>query len=207
MRHAPPSAPTRCAWVPGLATPAVTDRPAPRARFRTRSRHDQRPASRERDRRRCAAGAPDRQAGGRQERDAVCEAVPDDPAQHAAVVPQAQLDLHRSDVGDAAGFLDLSDRDVAQPHRLDQAAPRQRVQRANAGGQRHARIRRVKLVERNPLEPQRAQARFARRRQRPRPAVGFPSSAGPGQATLGGDTNLRRSPVQVASARAISRSL
>ena len=97
-----------------------------------------------------------------QQRDAMGEAVLDDSTQDAAVVPQAQLDLHRSDVGDPAGFLNLPDGDVAQPHCLDQAAPHQRVQGADAGGQRHAWIRRVKLVERNPLEAQRTQARLAR---------------------------------------------
>ena len=96
-----------------------------------------------------------------QQRDAIGEAVLDDATEDAAVVPQAQLDLHRRDVGDATGFLNLPDGDIAEPDCLDQAAPRQRVQGADAGGQRDPRIRRVKLVERNPLEPQRPQARLA----------------------------------------------
>ena len=94
--------------------------------------------------------------------DAVPDAAGDNPAQHAGVVPQAQLDLYRGDLGDAARFLDLSDGDIAQPDGFDQAAPRQRVQGADAGGQRYARIRRVKLIQRYPVETQSPQARLTR---------------------------------------------
>ena len=75
-----------------------------------------------------------------EQREAVPETVADNPAQHARVVPQAQLDLHRGDLGDAPGFLDLSDGNVTQPDGVDQTAPRQRVQGTDARGQRYARI-------------------------------------------------------------------
>ncbi len=113
----------------------------------------------------------------------------DDAAQHVVVVPQAQLDLHRVDAGDALRLFDLADGDVAQTNAVDQPAAPQRVQRAHARRERHARIRRVQLIEVDSFDAQGDQARFARRGQRAGAAVGFPSPLGPGQAALGRDAD------------------
>jgi hypothetical protein len=124
-----------------------------------------------------------------EERDAVGGAELDDAAQHVVVVPQAQLDLHRVDVGDLPRLFNLADRHVAQADAGDQAAAPQAVQGAHARRERHARIRRVQLIEVDPVDAQRAQAGFARRRQGPGAAVSCPAPFGSSQAALGCDAD------------------
>ena len=84
------------------------------------------------------------------------------PLRDVVVLPDAQLHLHRGDLGDAPGLLDLSDGHVAEADRLDEPVALQRVERADARRERSSRIGRVQLVEVNALDAERAPAGLAR---------------------------------------------
>ena len=106
---------------------------------------------------------------------------------NTALLPDAQLDLHRRDPGDLPRLFDLSHGHVAEADRLDMAVALQRVQRANAGGQRNPRIRRMELVKVDAVNAERPAAGLARGRQVPRATVGGPPPFRPGQAAFRGD--------------------
>ena len=119
------------------------------------------------------------------------DAVLDDAAQQVVVVPDAQLDLHGGDVGDAARLFDLPDGHVAESDVRDQALILQRGERADARGERRSRIGRVKLIEIDPLDLERAKAGFAGGAKVACAPVGDPFAIGPGQPALRGDADAR----------------
>ena len=86
----------------------------------------------------------------------------DDAAQKAVVVPHAQLDLHRSYLGDLLRLLDLRHVDVAQPDAFDPAIALERGQCADARRQRRSRIGCVQLIQLDALDAERPPARLAR---------------------------------------------
>jgi hypothetical protein len=63
------------------------------------------------------------------------------------IVPDAQLDLHRIDLGESSRFIDLPDRDVAEADRADETVAFQLPERADARGERRSWIGSVELVE------------------------------------------------------------
>ena len=94
-------------------------------------------------------------------------------AENVLVVPDAQLDLDRVDLGDPSRFLDLADRHVAETDRVDEAVAFQGRQRADARRQRCSRIRRVQLIQMDALDAERAPAVFAS----PRRCLARPSAS------------------------------
>ena len=115
----------------------------------------------------------------------------------SGVVPDAQLDLHGGDLGDASGLLDLSDVDVAEADVLDQAVALQRGERAHAGRERRSRIGRVKLIQIDAVDAERAPARLARGDEVAGAAVGDPAPCGRVRPPLVATRMRERSPVQV----------
>ena len=97
---------------------------------------------------------------------------------------------------------------LQSPIALDEPVALQRGERPHAGGERRARIGRVELIELDALDAERAPARFARgkRDDCARPS-GTHCPCGRVSPPLVATTMRERSPLQVASARAISRSL
>ncbi len=135
------------------------------------------------------------------------EAACDHPVQDVVVLPDAQFHLHRRDLGDAPGLLDLSDVHVAQTDRVDVAIALQGVERAHARRERHTWIRRVQLVEVNAIDAERAAAGLARGGQVARPAVRHPAALRTCKTAFGRHAKSRSVPSQVDIARAMSRSL
>ena len=137
------------------------------------------------------------------------EAVLDDAAEDGGVVPDAQLDLHRrrsSAIRRASSIWPTVT--LQRPMRVDQAVALQRRQRAHAGRQRRARIGRVQLIEVDALDAERAPAGLARGRRGVARGRRRPSARPAASGRLWSRRRMRdRSPVQVASACAISRSL
>ena len=72
----------------------------------------------------------------RQQAQPVLEAVARNAAQKVLVMPQAQLDLNRFDLGDAPRFFDLSHGHVAEADGADAAVTLERGERTNAGRKR-----------------------------------------------------------------------
>ena len=118
-------------------------------------------------------GPADRAIG--EQGDVVRDAVLGHAAQDVVVLPDAQLDLHRGDLGDAPRLLDLADGDIAEADRLDAPVPLQRRQRADARRQRRSRIEGMELIEMDALDAERAAARVAGGGEVLRPAVGCPA--------------------------------
>ena len=96
----------------------------------------------------------------------LAQAVLDHAAQKTAVVPDAELDLHRGNLGDLPGLLDLRHVDVAQADLLDQSVASKAGQRADARRQRRSRIGRMELIELDALDAERPAARLARGNER-----------------------------------------
>ena len=126
-----------------------------------------------------------------EEPDAVGDAVLGHSAQKAVVVPDAQLHLHRGNVGDASRLLDLSDVHVAETDVFDRAIALQRGERAHAGRERRSRVRGVKLIQMDPFDAEGAPAGLAGGEEVTRAAVRDPVSLRPGQAAFGGDQDAR----------------
>ena len=127
----------------------------------------------------------------REEPDAVGDAVLGHAAQKAVVVPDAQLHLHRGNVGDPSRLLDLSDGHVAEANVLDRPVALQRGERAHAGCERRSRVRRVKLIQMDPFDAEGAPAGLARGEEVTRAAVRDPVSLRAGQAAFRGDQDAR----------------
>ena len=97
----------------------------------------------------------------REQRDAVRDAVLGHAVQKVLVLPDAQLDLNRRDLGDVPGLLDLADVHIAEANRLDVPIPLERRERADAGRERRSRIGGVQLIQVDALDAERAPARLA----------------------------------------------
>ncbi len=134
-------------------------------------------------------GAAERTMG--QEQEAPLRAQLDQAAAKARVVPRAQLHLHRRDGREVERLAQLAEGHVAQADLLDEAVALEGGQRAHAGGQRGARIRRVELVQEDALDAQRFPAGRAGGGEVARAAVRDPSSARAGEPALGGDAHAR----------------
>ena len=139
--------------------------------------------------RRARRGSAERRV--REQADPVGDAVRRDAAQQVVVVPETQLDLNGVDLGDASGFLNLSDGDVAQTDAGDETVALQRCERAHTGRQRHARVRCVQLIEVDAIDAERPPARLAGGDEMARTAIGDPASLRTSQAALGGDDDAR----------------
>ena len=131
----------------------------------------------------------------------------DDAAQDRGIVPDAELDLNGGDLGDASRFFDLADGDVGQADAGDQAIAFQRGEGPDARRQRRARIRHVQLIERDAIDAERTTASFARCRKCFARPSGSQRPSGRVMPPLVATVIRDRSPGQVDSARAISRSL
>ncbi len=127
----------------------------------------------------------------REQRDAVRDAVLGHAVQDVVVLPDAQLDLNRRDLGDASGLFDLTDVHIAEANRLDVPVPFERRERADAGCERRSRIGGVQLVQVDALDAERPPARLAGCDEVSRPPVGCPPAVGPRESTFGGDSNAR----------------
>ena len=108
-----------------------------------------------------------------------------DSVQHGGVVPETELDLHRRDLRDSAGLLDLADVHVAEADTLDEPVVPERSERTHARRERRPRVGRVKLVQMNTVHAERAQAGFARGAQMPAPSVRYPLALRSSQASFG----------------------
>ena len=106
-----------------------------------------------------------------------------------------------------AGFFDLTNGDVAETDRLDQAFALERSQRAHARGQRRSRIDDVQLIEVDRVHAERPTTALACRGEMLRPPVRLPAPFRPGDAALGRNRDPRSITRHDFSARAISRSL
>ena len=120
----------------------------------------------------------------REQRDLLGEAARRDPVPKAVVVEHAQLDLHGVDLGEAERLLELAQAHVGEADPFDRPVALERGKRADARGERHARVGRVELVERDALDLERTSARGARGDQAPGAAVRQPAAVGPGEAAL-----------------------
>ena len=118
---------------------------------------------------------------------AMLDAELHDAAQQLAIVEHVQLDLDGVDLDNPARQLDLPAADVAQADPIDGAGAFERRQRADTGGERRAWIGRVQLIEVDALDPERAAAGLARRRQMAGAAVGHPLPARTRQSAFRGD--------------------
>jgi hypothetical protein len=127
----------------------------------------------------------------REQADAVLHAVGGNTAQEVMVVPDAQLDLDRIDLGKTPRLLDLSDRHVAETNLLNQAVSLQSGQRADAGRERNPRIRNVQLVEIDAVDAERHATPAARLDEMFRAAIRFPSAVRPPEAALGRNPDER----------------
>ena len=123
--------------------------------------------------------------------DAVGAAVLDDPAQKAAIVPDAQLDLHRSNVGDLPGLFDLRHVDVAQADLLDQSVASKSGQGSDARRQRRSGIGRMELIELDALDAESPAARFASGNERSCASVFDPVTLRSGQTAFRRDDDAR----------------
>src|SRR4029434_2848043 len=102
------------------------------------------------------------------------------------VVPGTQLHLNRRNLDDAACVLDLADGDIAQAAAPDEALVLERRQRADTRRERHSGIDDVQLIQGNPLDAERTQARCARGTQMTPAPIGNPLAVWSRQTTLGG---------------------
>ena len=127
----------------------------------------------------------------REQRNAFRHAASRDAVPQVVVAQDAELDLHRADRRVPQRFLELPQGDVAEADPLDEPVALERDERANAGGERRARVRRVELVEEQALHAEGAPAGLARRDQRSRATVGHPAAAGTGEAALRRDADPR----------------
>src|SRR5262245_9801151 len=78
---------------------------------------------------------------------AVSDAVLDDAVEQIFVVPDAYLDLHRRDLSDAPRLFDVAHFHVAQPDAFRQSLVFEGRKRTNGRRQRHARVRRMQLIQ------------------------------------------------------------
>ena len=106
-------------------------------------------------------------------------------------MPDAQFHLHRVDVRDAPGLFDLSDIHVAEADLFDEAVTFQRCERANARRERCAWVGRVKLIQMDSLDVERAPARLACGADVTASPVCDPVSLRPRQAAFCGDPDAR----------------
>ena len=130
----------------------------------------------------------------RQQAQPVLEAVARNAAQKVLVMPQAQLDLNRVDLGDAPRFFDLPDGHVAEADGADAAVTLEGGERAHAGRKRHARVGAVELIQGDAIDAECTAAGLAGCDQMPGAAVGLPPSIGPDDAPFGGDRHARAIP-------------
>jgi hypothetical protein len=123
----------------------------------------------------------------RDQLDPVLDAVAHDAVQEVLVVPHAQLHLHRRNRGDAPRLLDLTDIHVAQTHALDEPFVLQHGERPHAGGEGRSRVHGMQLIQVDPFDVERPQARFTGGAQVTRFPVRHPLAVWPCQTAFGGD--------------------
>ena len=121
----------------------------------------------------------------------VGDAVLGDTAAKMFVVPDTQLNLDGVDRGNPSRLFDLSDRHVAETDRVDQPSAFQAGQCTDARGERRPGIRRVKLIESDAVDAERAPAVFASCRDLFGATIGLPPAVRACQPAFGGHLHPR----------------
>src|SRR5439155_25109208 len=98
--------------------------------------------------------------------------------------------LHRLHLDNRARLVDLLDGDVAQTDMTALALPLQLSERLDALLERHARIRRMKLIQPDLIDSERSEAPLARFADVLRRAVARPLAARPPQTSFRSDADL-----------------